>query len=163
MGGIQYEKAAASSWLFCRVFFVFLAFALASSFAGDEPKAEAENPLIREIFANHSDEDLLNLLACVNYEIECRGLSASNASSQKEVTVPPGEYTVGQDIPKGTYTVEASGIIAVMTVHDADGSIDAMHSVQPGSPIGKLVLKEGQTVEITGVSVVFKPYAGLGF
>lgn len=84
----------------------------------------------------------------------------------KEVKVPAGTYTVGNQIPAGEYTVSAGASLSIVTVYGKGGKeafdMAGMHTVTGAENIGRLVLEDGQTVEITG-SVVFAPYAGLGF
>jgi len=159
--------------LICAVLMFSILFAsfpcISSAMTEDEYKQQ-----IRASFADTTDDQLKFLFEAVQYELMCRGFKfdfdenhvgsvQKEETEQKEVTVPAGEYTVGEDIPSGTYTVTATGLITVLIVKDSDGSTDAMHSLQSGSSIGKLVLKDGQTVEITGTEVIFKPYSGIGF
>lgn len=79
----------------------------------------------------------------------------------KEVAVPAGEYKVGEDIPAGAYTVKAK-LLSVLTTHEKNGEYGDMYTLNSDKPIGKLTLEEGESVQITG-SVIFTPYAGLGF
>jgi len=137
---------------------------------------DEENEALRQAFAEYSDDELKFLFESVQYELMLRGYKfdfdesheasaqvvGSNAL-QKDVTVPPGEYTIGKDIPAGTYTVAGSGIIALLFVSNPDGSRAASHAISGTDEIGKLVLTDGQSIEITGTAVVFKPYNGLGF
>lgn len=84
----------------------------------------------------------------------------------KEVTVPAGTYAVGDQIPAGEYTVASKAVLALVTVYGEGGKeafdLDGMYTLSGSEDIGRLVLEDGQTIEITG-SVVFTPYAGLGF
>lgn len=80
----------------------------------------------------------------------------------KEVTVPTGNYTVGEDIPAGTYSLGlASGTFGSMIqINDYQG----VYSVSSSDPaVGKVALKDGDSIKITMGSMVFKPYVGLGF
>lgn len=79
----------------------------------------------------------------------------------KEVAVPAGTYKVGEDIPAGSYTVKAK-LLSVLTTHEKNGEYGDMYTLNSDKPIGKLTLEEGESVQITG-SVIFTPYAGLGF
>lgn len=97
------------------------------------------------------------------------GLSGipSVTPEQKTVAVPPGEYTAGKDIPEGDYTVrikEGERVYgAVITVTGKNG-LPAMHLLSESeTEVGKLVLKDGDTVSITGNTLVFSAYKGLGF
>lgn len=80
----------------------------------------------------------------------------------KEVTVPTGTYTVGEDIPAGTYSLGlASGTFGSMI--KVNGFQDAYAVTSTDQNVGKIVLKDGDSVDISMGSVVFKPYVGLGF
>lgn len=80
----------------------------------------------------------------------------------KEVTVPTGSYIVGSDIPSGTYSLGlASGTFGSMIrINDFQDA----YSVTSSDPsVGKVTLKDGDSVDISMGSIVFKPYVGLGF
>ena len=77
--------------------------------------------------------------------------------------VPPGTYTIGTDIPANTYTIEPTGMIAMITIKNSNGSLVTMHALNANTNIGKIELKDGQIIELVGEPVVFKPYEGLGF
>ena len=80
----------------------------------------------------------------------------------KEVTVPTGTYTVGEDIPAGTYSLGlASGTFGSMI--KVNGFQDTYAVTSTDQNVGKIVLKDGDSVDISMGSVVFKPYVGLGF
>lgn len=79
-------------------------------------------------------------------------------SEIKEVNVPAGEYTVGEDIPAGSYTVYADSAACMLTVNE----YEALHYLGQSEHIGKLVLKDGDTVNLVG-SCIFTIYQGLGF
>lgn len=79
----------------------------------------------------------------------------------KEVTVPAGSYTVGEDIPSGVYSLElGKGSFGSMLLVNG---FEKSHSVTAESPVGKIEFKDGDTVEISIGAIVFKPYVGLGF
>lgn len=78
----------------------------------------------------------------------------------KQVSVPTGVYTIGEDIPAGTYSLKASGSWFSLKILDQNGKKVDSFSLE--SEIGKLTLNEGETIEITS-GAVFTPYAGLGF
>lgn len=80
----------------------------------------------------------------------------------KEVTVPTGTYNVGEDIPAGTYSLGlANGTFGSMIqINGFQGSYAVTSTDQT---VGKVVLKEGDSVEISMGSIIFKPYVGLGF
>lgn len=83
----------------------------------------------------------------------------------KEVTIPAGEYKVGEDIPAGIYTVKVkANQFASLNVLDSKKNYTSkIYVVEVDNPIGKLVLEEGEIVATTYGSVIFTPYAGLGF
>lgn len=105
-----------------------------------------------------SAEELLALRDQINALLLERGI-------EKEVVVITGIYIVGEDIPAGTYTItpvseDESGSFRV---YDENGSRIFSEVFRARTPIGKLVLSEGQTVEIANGSAVFAKYKGLGF
>ena len=81
----------------------------------------------------------------------------------KEVPVPPGEYTIGEDIPEGTYSVKVANDDYAMIEIYKNGTLNDAYTVLAGTPVGKIVLVKGQTISISFFSVIFMPYAGLGF
>ncbi len=87
----------------------------------------------------------------------------------KEVTVPQGFWTVGVDIPAGTYTItRANKSLNVFLWKKSTGDYSAggliMSAVLNDSnpTIGKVALKNGNILETTG-PVIVTPYKGLGF
>lgn len=80
----------------------------------------------------------------------------------KEVVVPMGEYIVGEDIPAGIYTVVTGDGYCNLEVYSNGKKIYDYDSLE-SKTIGKLTLKDGQTVHIKYDSVTFSPYKGLGF
>ena len=107
----------------------------------------------------YTQEELLALRDSINQELLKRGI-------EKEVTVPNGMYIVGVDIPAGTYTLKPNGY-AVCKVWKSVSSKYSFFSEgvseSDNEYIGKLILIEGNIVEITYGSFVFSPYQGLGF
>ena len=80
----------------------------------------------------------------------------------KEVTVPTGSYKVGEDIPAGNYSLSfSSGTFGSMIqINDYQD----VYSVSSSDPVvGKVTLKDGDSIKISMGSIVFKPYVGLGF
>ena len=98
-------------------------------------------------------------------------LAIMQSNEWKEVTVPVGTYIIGQDIPAGDYTVLYTGevhsalyIFSNTQALEEDNYIDsAILSDAWGLSIGKLSLKDGQAIKISGSPLVFTPYKGLGF
>lgn len=155
--------------------FLFLALSAVTFPALADSEREQKEAVIHQMFAQYSDQELSDLLFFVQYELVSRGfviqdvgdhskaVKKEDVTVQKEVTVPPGTYSVGSDIPAGTYTVTTKGIITMLTVKNSAGGLVTMHSLNGNTQVGKLVLEDGQTVELVGESVIFKPYQGLGF
>lgn len=79
----------------------------------------------------------------------------------KEVTVPVGEYVVGEDIPAGAYTLTAHNLTDIEVY--SNGKCVHNHCLASSEQVGKLSLQDGQVVKIKYGSVVFSPYIGLGF
>ena len=82
------------------------------------------------------------------------------------VTVNPGTYTIGEDIPAGSYKVDVvnPNVSGYLMITDASGEYVASHflgEMLGTNTIGKLVLEDGQTVEISGTNVLFYSYAGM--
>lgn len=98
-------------------------------------------------------EELVELKAQVVGELMQRG-------EIKAAKVPAGEYTVGVDVPAGSYTITTSASLIMVTV---DNGLGAIHTLSSGEEIGKLVLTDGQTLEIVGGTAVFTMYSGISF
>lgn len=104
-----------------------------------------------------STEDLIALQAAVNKELAARNFA------EKEVTVPPGTYIIGEDIPAGNYSFRCDSSFAGIDIEEANGRFVSGHSLREGETVGKQPLANGQVIEISYGSVVFMPYRGLGF
>lgn len=111
-------------------------------------------------YTSMTDAELVTVRdACIK-ELGKRGFAS------KDVTVPVGTYVVGEDIPAGSYTITfaSSSGFARVSVYDEGKSYSSFsEQVAKDSPIGKVVLKNGQTIEINYDPVTFSPYKGLGF
>lgn len=107
-------------------------------------------------FSVYSDNHLKLLLVVIEQELQRRGFA------QGEVVVPMGEYIVGEDIPAGVYTVVTGDSYCNLEVYSNGKKIHDYDSFDPET-IGKLTLKDGQTVIVKYDSVTFSPYKGLGF
>ena len=82
-------------------------------------------------------------------------------------TVPVGEYTVGVDLPAGSYSVRCASGVSVVTVScDNDRGlnflIEILHS-DSNEYIGKLNLESGFTVKIRNGSAYFSAPSGIIF
>lgn len=114
-------------------------------------------------------EELVALRSEIDQAIAAASGSDNSNTEAKEVTVPQGTYVIGVDIPAGTYTLEAGSIVAMTMVFETkdgvenlDGLINS-YSISEGEPAGRVELKDGNAIQISLGSVVFKPYQGLGF
>jgi hypothetical protein len=106
-----------------------------------------------------SFDELMNLRNDLNAEIMSR-------PEWKEVTVPPGTWYVGEDIPAGTYSIK-SEFCGVTVWREAKDDYDNnglyyCEVVKKDSPCGKIKLDKGMVVEING-EVIFAPPMSLGF
>lgn len=104
-----------------------------------------------------SHDELIQL----NHQIQLRLFSEQLVNGVK---VPPGTYTIGEDIPAGSYRVEVEGENGMYAVYDANGEptdsslCGSFHDVLE---FGKLILTEGTTFEIKYTTFVLYPYSGL--
>ena len=98
-----------------------------------------------------STEELLALRVSIVDELMARG-------EMKSANVPAGEYVVGDDIPAESYSITTDQLLVTIVIGDYDG----MYVVSPDSPVGKLTLKAGDKIQITG-KIVLTKYAGLSF
>lgn len=89
-------------------------------------------------------------------------LAIMQSDEWREITVPIGEYIVGEDIPAGTYTVTTGESYCSLEIHSNGKKVHDFDSFGP-EVIGKLALTDGQVVLVEYDYVVFKPYVGLGF
>lgn len=86
--------------------------------------------------------------------------SASEASVVKNVEVPVGEYIVGTDIPAGTYTLASdSNVMSAITVND----YEQHYSINSDEKVGRIVLEEGDIVNIQYGGMLFSTYVGLNW
>jgi hypothetical protein len=111
----------------------------------------------QELFGACTTDLLLQVKSVIDVEL------ASRDDLNKEVFVPQGLYTIGIDIPAGTYTITATGELAMVSVYTSDDRMVTMHSMYENEAIGKIDLQFGQKINITGCTVVFSTYKGLGF
>lgn len=86
------------------------------------------------------------------------------------VHIPIGVYTVGEDIPAGSYQVKLennqnTSLISINYINDegeknVSGSF-AIGDLYGAYEVGKMTLEDGQIVEIDFAPAVFFPYSGL--
>lgn len=107
-------------------------------------------------FSVFSDNYLKLAIALFEIELQQRGFA------KDDVVVPMGEYVVGEDIPAGVYTVVTGDGYCNLEVYSNGKKIHDYDSFD-SETIGKLTLKDGQTVHVKYDSVTFSPYKGLGF
>lgn len=139
------------------LFLLALALAPLNTFAESDP---FDPEYVHTFFGDYSIDDLLNMQKLVEIELEYRGYSKEK-TEPKEFDVPAGKYTIGVDIPAGVYTVSrGNGMFDSIVII---GNYDAFYPVSHNSPIGKLELSEGQTIEVQMGNVKFSEYKGLGF
>lgn len=121
-----------------------------------------------------ADTSLLNELSQISLnEIAVMELLLERELQRRDyvdsgVVVPMGEYTVGIDIPSGAYSIRLAHPDSVpysaITIHSVSGTFDGLYYLSDAEAvIGKVTLKDGQTVKISSDSVLFSPYKGLGF
>jgi len=85
----------------------------------------------------------------------------------KSVSVPPGVYEIGEHIPAGEYSLELDSDYAAATTSksndfsDYGSMIDILSVDEKG--VGRIVLKEGQFIQIEYGSVLFVTFTGLNF
>lgn len=117
--------------------------------------AYAENAAVD--ISSMTTEELVSLRNSINAELATRNFA------EKEVTVPPGTYTIGVDIPAGAYTFRTESDLVSISIEDENGRFIAGHPLSKGEVVGKQPLEDCWTIEISYGSVIFKPYVGLGF
>lgn len=94
-------------------------------------------------------------------------------SESEQFTLPGGRYTVGEDIPAGSFSVRIETGLANLTVWGANYNdyetnngllvnILLQASDSNNNEIGKLVLEEGNIIDFTA-PLVFTKYHGLSF
>lgn len=81
------------------------------------------------------------------------------------VRVPQGTYTIGDDIPSGTYRIEIIDGTGYYDVYSKEGGA-TIYSGLTGKPynvteIGKIKLEDGNILKIVNSSFVFYPYTGI--
>ncbi|MBE5792440.1 MAG: hypothetical protein E7322_09835 [Clostridiales bacterium] len=109
-------------------------------------------------FDSYTTEELISLRVSINVELLLRG-------AEKDFVVPIGVYTVGEDIPAGSYTVRAVTYGYITLYEDADSFYSFSEGINnaDGEYIGKLTLEKGNIVKVLSGRLLFSPYQGLGF
>lgn len=102
-----------------------------------------------------SFDDLVSLQRKLSLEIMSR-------PEWKETTVPAGEYTVGEDIPAGVYSITAIEWMAAITYKKPNAYVKDSFVISKGESVNKINLPEGTTIVIDH-KVIFAPSKGLDF
>ena len=104
--------------------------------------------------------------------------SESNAASANNMTISPGIYTIGEDIPAGVYSISAADKQDITSVNiginfnlrscpidysDYFYGVIFHKAVKPSynESIGKITLENGNIIEIVNAAVDIKKYNGL--
>lgn len=102
-----------------------------------------------------------NELIELNHRIQMRLFSEKLING---VNIPIGRYTVGEDIPAGSYRVAISaenGLIAISSPEGKSVCSYLVGSTFNVAEIGKITIEEGQIFDLTYCSVTLYPYSGL--
>lgn len=108
-----------------------------------------------EDYASMTDEQLLEANKAIQAELWARSIAKDG------VTVPTGEYIIGEDIPEGVYRIDLpeGGWPVLLIVFSEDGE-EERYSISGESPIGKLDLAGKARIKLDDV-VIFHIYTGL--
>ena len=94
--------------------------------------------------------------------------SATNGNTQepkdvKVVTVPVGDYIVGEDIPAGSYTLTASKYSVLRVYKNQNSSYydDSYEVEKPSFHVGRVNLKDGMMVQVVYAPMDFSTYTGI--
>lgn len=81
------------------------------------------------------------------------------------VSVPPGSYVIGEDIPAGTYRVEITGGTGYFDLNrDSKGWLIKSGLTGSGynvTEIGKITFEDGNTLDLYNSTFILFPYTGL--
>ena len=103
-----------------------------------------------------SQDELLQLNHAIQEKLFGQKLSEG-------IPVPPGAYTIGEDIPAGTYRLRIPGENGMYAI-EKDGKpigsslVGTEYNI---TEIGKILLEEGTVFEIAYTTIVFYPYTGI--
>lgn len=109
-------------------------------------------------------DELLRINKLVQAALFQKGLMADG------VTVYPGVYKVGEEIPAGVYRAECKGAYssALLNIYPDEnnqsilsGKSYVMAELYGSSVVGKLVLEEGNIVDLTNGNIILTAYTGL--
>ena len=81
------------------------------------------------------------------------------------ITVPPGDYIIGDDIPSGSYKIVITGGMGFFVVYTEKGGRTKISGVTGEAynviDIGKLTLEDGNVLHLVNSTFVFYPYVNL--
>lgn len=143
-----------------KIFIVFLALALLCS------SALADHGSVQEWLDVLAQFEDIRVVEDAN-EAAQRILFEHYAASAEGVKVPAGNYTVGVDIPSGTYRIEYHGTIDtdfVSFLASNESTCFGFTSIlgfTGASEIGKIELTDDTAVQISGGDVYFFYYTGI--
>lgn len=112
---------------------------------------------LENIFAESSTRDLLLMKTMIEVEL------ASREDKDISVSVPSGIYTVGVDIPEDVYTIIGDDTVSSIKVFDCNRRTVISETLYKDQRLGRTDLLYGYKVQITGGSLLFTRYKGLGF
>ncbi len=101
--------------------------------------------------AEYSDDDLLLLQTLVNAEVESRGIAGNKVN-----ILPEGRYTVGVDIPAGSFLfrqIPGDSYIPIIYVYNSDDLENAAFTISPRGQAQILHIRESQILVITWTQV----------
>lgn len=111
-----------------------------------------------------SYDELLRINSLVQAALFQKGILADG------VTIYPGVYKVGEEIPAGVYRAECKGAYssALLNIYPDEnnqsilsGKSYVMAELYGSSVVGKLVLEEGNIVDLTNGNIILSAYTGL--
>lgn len=109
-----------------------------------------------EDLSGYTFDELISLQKAIVAEIMSR-------PEWKEVEVPAGYWTVGEDIPAGVYSIAPKDLSLVFKVYPSKGDTNFdMYSLFTGEYIGKIEFLDGMLIE-NSKAVIFSPAKTLGF
>ena len=127
--------------------------------------SSATGRLMNKKFIVMTDDEILEMYDLIMTQIERRNLSPY--STAKGVTVPPGRYTIGVDIPAGTYRLEFpdddfdTGMIYIYSTSEYPDRWYTVGKFAQVQMFGKLELAEGEILDLQDTTATFFTYAGL--
>lgn len=111
------------------------------------------------LYSGISIDQLRQLISDINAEIVSR-------PEWKETTVPAGVWTVGTDIPAGTYSLRSEGALVLIWRREkndySDSGLYFNNVIDEDNSFGKVILEEGMVFD-SNAPVIFAPPQALGF